>query len=199
MDRQLCSRRPGRETFASRFLKHGTEIFCTGIVALLLLVVSGSSTFAQTTPIVTMGPGGVRDPEGVAVDAAGDIFIADTANNRVVKVPADGDALSTIGCGLKGPEGVAVDEAGDVFIADTYNNRVLKVPVDGGAQMTVRTGLNQPHSVAGDRTGDVFIADTRNNRVAKVLPGGAQSIVSVTGQGTPFGVAVDEAGDPSLR
>ena len=56
---------------------------------------------------------------GVAVDGAGDVFIADTCNSRVVEVPAGGGAQTTVGSGLNHPYGVAVDGAGDVFIADS--------------------------------------------------------------------------------
>ena len=58
---------------------------------------------------------------------AGDVFIADTDNNRVVEVPAGGGPQITVASGLNFPAGVAVDGAGDVFIADTGNNRVVEV------------------------------------------------------------------------
>ena len=62
---------------------------------------------------------GLNYPTGVAVDGAGDVFIADSDNNRVVEVPAGGGAQTTVGSGLNYPSGVAVDGVGDVFIADT--------------------------------------------------------------------------------
>ena len=68
------------------------------------------------------------------MDGAGDVFIADTSNNRVVEVPAGGGAQTTVGSGLSDPSGVAVDGAGNVFIADPNNNRVVEVPAGGGAQ-----------------------------------------------------------------
>src|SRR5207248_7232369 len=64
-------------------------------------------------------------PRGVAVDGAGDVFIADTFNSRVLEVPVGGGAQTTVGSGLSGPEAVALDGAGNVFIAD--NGRVLEV------------------------------------------------------------------------
>src|ERR1035438_5807940 len=77
------------------------------------------------------GGGGRKDRTGVAVDGAGDVFIADSSNNRVVEVPYLGNG--TYGTqtdvprlGLHGPQGVAVDGAGDVFIADFGNSRVAK-------------------------------------------------------------------------
>src|ERR1035441_8261894 len=102
---------------------------------------------------------GLNDPTGVAVDGAGDVFIADSSNNRVVEVPYLGNG--TYGTqtdvprlGLHGPQGVAVDGAGDVFIADFGNSRVVEVPYLGngtyGTETTVGSGLNYPRCVAVD-------------------------------------------------
>jgi hypothetical protein len=102
------------------------------------------------------------------VDGAGDVFIADNNNSRVVEVPAGGGPQITVGSGLYYPYAVAVDAAGDVFIADTDNSRIVEVPAGGGAQFTVGIGLNLPYGVAVDGAGDVFIADTYNYRVVEV-------------------------------
>ncbi len=87
---------------------------------------------------------GLSYPSGVAVDAAGDVFIGDSSNNRVVEIPAGGGAQTTVATGLNLPYGVAVDRGGYVFIADVRNSRVIKVPAGGGARTTVSTGLNDP-------------------------------------------------------
>jgi sugar lactone lactonase YvrE len=153
-------------------------------------------------PAIAFGPGtqttmgsSLSVPTGVAVDGAGNVFIADTLNNRVVKVPAGGGAQTTLGSGLNNPYGVAVDGAGDVFIADTLNNRVVEVPAGGGIQTTVGSGLSSPYDVAVDGAGNVFIADTSNNRVVEVPAiGGAQTTVG-SGLSAPYAVAVDGAGD----
>ncbi|MFL6351961.1 MAG: choice-of-anchor D domain-containing protein [Bryobacteraceae bacterium] len=156
-------------------------------------------------PAVAFDPGvqktvgsGLLKPGGVAVDAAGNVFIADTFNNRVVKVPADGGAQITVGSRLNEPIDVAVDGAGNVFIADTYNNRVVKVPprcTSADCQTTVGSELNQPYGVAVDGAGNVFIADYNNNRVVKVSPDGAQTTVLGSGLNLPADVAVDGAGN----
>src|ERR1700751_2895577 len=83
---------------------------------------------------------GVREPYGVAVDAAGNGYIADANNaagnvypvdannNRVVKLPAGSTTPFTLPfIGLKNPSGVTVDGAGNVYVADANNNRVLKL------------------------------------------------------------------------
>ena len=75
----------------------------------------------------------------MAVDGAGDVFIADTGNNRVVEVPAAAASRPRWPAVCVHPYGVAVDGAGDVFIADTGNNRVVEVTAGGGAQTTVRS------------------------------------------------------------
>src|ERR1700723_2507018 len=152
-------------------------------------------------PAIAFGPGvqttegsGLSLPTGVAVDGAGDVFIADFGNNRVVEVTAGGGAQTTVGTGLSFPRGLTVDGAGDVFIADTYNNRVVEVPAGGGAQTTVGASLNFPQGVAVDGAGDVFIGDSYNNRVVEVPAGGGAQTTVDSGVGV-FGVALDGAGD----
>ena len=147
---------------------------------------------AQTTvPAI-----GINGAQSVAVDGAGDVFIADSGNRRVVEVPAGGGPQTVVPANLVSyPLGVAVDGAGDVFIADGTGNRVVEVPAGGGSQITVGSGLNSPFSVAVDGAGDVFIADTGNNRVVKVPAGGGAQTTVGSGLNSPYGVAVDGAGD----
>jgi hypothetical protein len=132
---------------------------------------------------------------GVAVDGAGDVFIADVNNSRVVEVPVDGGPETTVATGLDEPGCIAVDGAGNVFIADQNNSRVLKLPVGGGQPTTVGTGLAAPFGVAVDGPGDVFISDNMNKVVVEVPANGSAQITAVSGLGGPEGIAVDGAGD----
>ena len=66
----------------------------------------------------------LSSPYGVALDGKGNVYIADTYNNRIRKVTLRTDMITTIYAFLSGPRGVAVDELGNICIADTYNNRV---------------------------------------------------------------------------
>ena len=156
---------------------------------------------AQTAIAAT----GLNLPEGVAIDQAGDVFIADTQNNRVVEVPTNGGAQIVVGNGLQfpggiplnAPSGLAVDGAGDVFIADTPNGRVVEVPAGGGAPVALPTvGLVSPRGLAVDAAGDLFIVDISTN-VAVELPagGGPQVTLPIQGLNNPAGIAVDLAGD----
>jgi hypothetical protein len=132
---------------------------------------------------------------GVATDAAGDVFIADSGNNRVIEITPSG-TQTTIGSGLSDPDGVATDAAGDVFIADTGNNRVVEV-TPSAVQTTIASGLGDPTAVAADAAGDVFVAEADNNQVVEIAPSGAQTTVSTqfAPAGTPQGVATDAEGD----
>jgi sugar lactone lactonase YvrE len=134
------------------------------------------------------------------MDTSGNIYIADTYNNRIRKVTTSTGKISTIaGNGTAGflgdngaatgaevylPTGVAVDASGNVYIADYGNNRVRKVTVSTGVISTVAgngTGgfsgdnssatsaeLYRPAGVALDSSGNLYIADAYNNRVRVV-------------------------------
>ncbi|MDQ1400278.1 MAG: non-specific serine/threonine protein kinase, partial [Acidimicrobiaceae bacterium] len=103
-----------------------------------------------------------------AVDAGGDVFVADSANGRVVVVARDGTQATVGFKNLVFPLAVAVDAAGDVFVTDTYSSRVIELP-QGGAQATLGFhGLNRPRRIAVDGPGDVFAVETDDNQVLKL-------------------------------
>jgi len=161
-------------------------------------------------PAIVFGPGtqttvgsGLNQPTYAAVDAAGDVFIVDNGNSRVVEVPAgctSSSCQTTVGSGLNNPNGLAVDGAGDVFISDTSNERLVEVPAgctSSSCQITLTSGVIS-FGVAVDETGDVFFANPSFNSVVEIPNGCASSICQTTlgsGLKSPHGVAVDAAGD----
>lgn len=166
-------------------------------------VLSSTSVYGQGQgSAISFGPGtpvtvasGLNSATGIAVDGAGNMFIADFMAGQVLKV-APGGTQTTVGAGLRFPAGVAVDGAGNVFIADTGNGRVVKVQARDGHQTTLIAGLSLPQSLAVDGAGNVFIADYGNNRVLKIAAAtGLQAVVgSDVGLKLPYGVALDGAG-----
>jgi len=136
---------------------------------------------------------GLSSQTGVAVDGAGNVFVANGGNNTVVKV-APGGAQTTVATGLGGFNTLAIDGAGDLFIADPKLSRVLKVTPDG-TESTVGTGLSQPQGVAADGAGNVFIADGNNDQVVEVPAGGGAQFAVGTGLNYPIDVAVDGVGN----
>ncbi|MFY9607595.1 MAG: NHL repeat-containing protein [Blastocatellia bacterium] len=136
-------------------------------------------------------------PSGIAIDRKGNIIIADTVNNRIRKLSADGRTVSTIAgsgkVGFKdgpggeawfdGPMGVAVDKRGNIFVADAYNDCIRKIS-DYGEVTTVAGGgspgyadgaaasalFDTPSGVFADKEGNIYVADTGNDAIRKITP-----------------------------
>ena len=155
----------------------------------------------------------LNHPEGVALDARGNLFIADTDNDRIREVRTDGVIVTIAGdagfggdggpatqAQLNHPEGVALDARGNLFIADTGNNRIREVSPNGIITTVAGNGtaaiLNAPTGIAVGASGNLFIADTGNNRIRVVDPFGGITTLAVgaSALNRPAGIAVDSAG-----
>ncbi len=137
-----------------------------------------------------------NQPGGLAVDAAGNVFVADTYNGDIKKIPADGGAIVVVGGGFNQPNGVAVDAAGVVYVADTKDNAIQKI-LPAGNILPVATGLNNPTGVAVDAAGNLYVADGGNNAIKKIAPDGSVTPITVGGLTfiQPHGVALDADGN----
>ncbi len=144
----------------------------------------------------------LNTPSGVALDAAGNIYIADTSNHRIRKVDGNGAIDTAAGDGMSSrlglPTDTALDSAGNLYIADTSNHRIRRVDAAGNMTTVAGSGvqghsgdggpaveaqLNAPRSVAMDAAGNVYIADTGNHRIRIVDAAG--NIDTVAGSGAP--------------
>jgi uncharacterized protein (TIGR03437 family) len=164
------------------------------------------ATFAGNGSASYYGDGGqalnaeINLPRGLAIDSSGDIFIADTGNNRIREVTTDGiirtvagnggqgfsgDGGKAISAELFGPTGVAVDSQGDIFIADRFNGRIREVTPDGIIRTIAGNGsigysgdggpatdaaFDFPTGVAVDSSGNVYVADNENNVIRELTP-----------------------------
>ena len=133
----------------------------------------------------------------MAVDTSGNIYVADTVNDKILKFLADGtpvDAWNTavnVPGQFSGPEGVSVDGNGNVYVADTGNDRIKKFSADGtllatwGTPGTAAGKFSSPVDMAVDTFGNVYVADFGNDLIQKFFPSPRMDItVGGSGSGT---------------
>jgi len=155
----------------------------------------------------------LKGPRDMAFDGAGDMFISDCGNNRVVELPVGGGTATVIapvvnGHALTCPGALAIDGAGDLYIADgsLSDARVVEVPAGGGTPIAFAptvdgTALYFASGVAVDSAGDLFITDGGYPGLVYEVPadGGAATAIEPTVDGIsltqPYGMAFDVAGD----
>jgi DNA-binding beta-propeller fold protein YncE len=112
------------------------------------------------------GPGRFHAPSGIAVDARGQVWVADTGNHRVQAFTRDGALVRVLAGRFKAPEAVAVDAAGNVYVADTGNHRVAQYSWRGGFVREFGT-FGRPGAVAVDAAGRLLVDDVGRRPVAR--------------------------------
>lgn len=158
-------------------------------------------------------------PTGVAVDGAGNLYVADFDNNTIRRITASGE-VSTLagspttigsldgtgaGASFSGPISIAIDGSGNLYVADCYNQTIRKVTPTGtvttvagmpgfpgsadGAGAVAR--FSYPQGVVADRSGNVYVSDSVNDTIRKIAPNGVVSTLAGTAgsSGTADGTA----------
>lgn len=166
-------------------------------------------------------------PQGIAVDATGNVYVSDQGNNAIYKITGttvtilagDGTAGSSNGTGsaarFNSPQGLAVDATGNIYVADRGNNRIRKITPAGVVTTFAGTGatgfidgdgvtvaiFNRPTGIAADAAGNLYVTDQGNVALRKITTAGLVSTL-VGGNkiyndllNTPAGVAVDATGN----
>jgi sugar lactone lactonase YvrE len=170
----------------------------------IITTIAGTGTAGVGADGAAAYTSALDSPAGLAVDGAGNLYIADTGNSRVRVISAATGQINTIavGASLNQPWGVTIDAAGNLFIADTFNHRIVRVDAitqavttvagtgtvpsdptskagDGGPATSAQ--LSRPHAVAFDAVGNMYIPDTGDNRIRKVDTTGTITTFAGTG------------------
>jgi hypothetical protein len=185
-----------------RFLQRPVVI-AAFLFMLAIATLAANDAFAQTAvfggvqAFVPTGP--LEYSYGVAVDSAGNVYIANDGMETVLKetpTPSGTFTESTVASGFLFVRGVAVDASGNVYVLDSTANQVLKETLSGGAysQSTVASGLNTATAIAVDGSGNVYINEEAY--VLKETPSGSSYAQSQIIEGYSFnGIAVDASGN----
>ncbi len=173
--------------------------------------------FAGTVTPGFSGDGGaaaaaqLNTPTGIALDASGNVYFADTMNNRIRKIDLKGIIVTVAGSGAAGfggdggvataaqlnnPRGIAVDTAGNFYVSDTQNHRIRRVSSNGIITTVAGIGtagyggdggaataatINTPEGIAVDSLGNIYFADTNNHRIRRIALNGIITTFAGTG------------------
>lgn len=161
---------------------------------------AASKPSAPPSPVPTeavLPIAGLNGPLGLAADPAGNVYVADSGNDRVVKLDAGTLEQSVVPFSdLRNAVGIAVDGAGAVYVTDSHGERVLKLAAGSSTQTVVTLDHSGPHGIALDAARNVYVVDWLKDRVLKLTAGtGAPTVLPITAIEGPEGVAVDGAGN----
>lgn len=201
------------------------DVYCSGFIEVssggATVVSETRFTYMLTCTVSTVAGNGTRgfvdgasasaqfnNPFGIAVDASGNLYVADNGNQCIRKISSEGIVSTLAGNGVAGfadgagaeaqfanPTGVAVDATGNVYVADRDNNCIRKISPSGTVSTFAGNGtagfadgmsdasqFDNPFGMAFDASGNLLVTDINNHRIRKIDPAGTVKVLAGSGE-----------------
>jgi DNA-binding beta-propeller fold protein YncE len=138
---------------------------------------------------------GTADPEGIAIDASGKIYVANGADNSVTTYVNGKPVTPIITNGISDPRDVTIDKSGKIYVANYGANTVTTYNPDGSpASPTITEGLDGPQGIDIDNSGKVYVTNGLSNNLTTYLPNGKQTTPTIKHLADPYGVIASSKG-----
>jgi serine/threonine protein kinase, bacterial len=140
---------------------------------------------------------GLKDPRGIAVDSAGNVYVTDAPNKRVLKLTAGSSTQTVLPfADLDYACGVAVDSAGNLYVTDHTRGKLWKLPASSHDRTELPGTFDNPCAVAVDNAANVYVIDSEKRRIVKLEAGSpTRTVLGWMGLSDSDSVAVDGAGN----
>jgi len=146
-----------------------------------------------TIPTAVAWGSGFSNPNGVAVDSKGNVYVADELDNSIDKIPSNDGPPVVIASGLHAPTGVAVDAAGNVYFVDG-EPALKKIPGNGSPIVTISTNFQAPYCVTVAPSGNLYVGELSSGAPITKFPAGGEAPVVITHFNPgAWGIVVDAA------
>jgi sugar lactone lactonase YvrE len=196
---------PGLRLGAVLLLGTSPSTMDTGNPVVATAFVSGTGEgplvdFSGGAPVTLIANPNVAAPEGIAVDAAGNVYVADSPNQAIVELPAGSATPINLNfTDLNFPAAVAVDGGGNVYVVDQFDagSAVEELPFGAAQATAIYESEDTLSGIAVDGSGDVFVSNQSASAIFEILSSGNTQTVltAASGLNAPEGLALDAAGD----
>lgn len=159
----------------------------------------------QAPQPISIGTIAFATPTGLAVDATGDLYIADAGNGRIIKYglsTGTASVVTVIGLSpaLGVPRGLAIDANNNLYVVDNARDRIVEIATSTGQATVLSSGsqtLDNPYGITVDPAGTIYVADTGNARLVEMIPSGSDFVLTEPSLSlaTPTGVLMKPNGD----